>query len=491
MRRVVVIGAGISGLAAAYRLIHPGRSNAAPPPLEVIVLDRAAEVGGKAQTICDRGWQVETGPAAYLDDSEILRALIKDVGLEGERIEANRDAQHRYLVRRGTPQRVPTHPIRFLASGFLNPLGILRAAREPWIPPASADQAEQESVYQFVARRLGTQAADRLVSPMVLGVYAGDAKELSLPAAFPKLAALERDHGSLIRGALAKRREIRQRSDQGAAPGIEPTARLCSFRAGMQTLPQALARTAGIEVRTNSVVLGIEPSGAQWRIAVAGESTLSADAVILAGEPASSAAIVQDSLAPLAAEFSGITVPAVSVVALGFDAEAAKRFPHGFGALVPRDQGYRLLGTLWDGRIFPDRGPRGELLVRSIYGGAADPTVETLDDEALTELAREEIARLIGLDTPPTYQRTIRWPEAIPQYEIGHLDRVSRVETILREFPSLAIAGNALYGVAYGKAAEAGVRAAHRIGEYFSGANDHASPSGHSPGRPSSSTASE
>ncbi len=491
MRRVVVIGAGISGLAAAYRLIHPRQSNAATPRFEVIVLDRAAEVGGKAQTICDRGWQVETGPTAYLDDSETLRALIQDVGLDGERIEANRDARHRYLVRRGIPQRVPTHPIRFLASGFLNPFGILRAAREPWIPRVSTDQSEEESVYQFVARRLGPQAADRLVSPMVLGVYAGDAKQLSLPAAFPKLAALERDHGSLIRGAMAKRREIRKRRAQEAAPGIEPVAQLCSFRAGMQALPRALARTAGIDVRTNSVVLGIEQTGVQWRIAIAGESTLSADAVILAGEPASIAAIVQESLAPLAAEFSGITVPSVSVVALGFDAETAKRFPHGFGALVPRNQGYRLLGTLWDGRIFPDRGPRGELLVRSIYGGATDPTVETLDNEALEELAREEIARLIGINTPPVYQRTIRWPEAIPQYEIGHLDRVSRVETILREFPNLAIAGNALYGVAYGKAAEAGVQAATRILEFFRDERDPASQSGQSPGQPSSSTASE
>lgn len=456
--RVVVVGAGVSGLAAGHCLARDAAT--VPGGVEVLVLERDPVVGGKARTIDDGGFQIETGPTSYLDNSEAFRALVASAGLDEERIAADPSAKKRYIVRHGRPRQVHAHPLKFATSGLLGPLGVLRIAAEPFV--GRGDPQIDESVWDFARRRLGGQAADRLIAPMVLGVHAGDAKRLSLRSAFPRLAALEAEHGSLIRGAIARKRA----GQGGDATG--PSGTVSSFRGGLGALPLALAATPGLAIRTGAEVVGLERREAGWRVHVAGDGEpIPADAVVLAGEAWAMGGLLASVDAPAADALTGIPTPPVTVVALGFRQRDCATLPPGFGALVPRGEGLRLLGTLWDSQIFARRSPEGFVLVRALYGGAVDPDAARLDDQELTRLARDELRRLVGMTAPPELVRVIRWPRAIPQYEIGHERRVEAVERACETNPGLFVAGNALHGVAFAKAAECGVRAADAVRRYL------------------------
>lgn len=489
MRRLVVVGGGISGLAAAWE----AASGAARVPggLEVLVLERESVPGGKARTIREEGWLVEAGPTAMMGGEAALDTLIREAGLEGACLPADRAAEHRFVVRGGVMREIHAHPLRFARSGILGVGGMLRILAEPLIPPRR-DGAD-ESVWSFAARRIGRQAADRLIAPMVLGVFAGDAKALSLDAAFPRLAALEREHGSLVRGMIARRREKRAAAGSAGpaapaqaagAPG--PTgsgAPLTSFREGMQSLPLALAAAGRFEVRLGAAVERCEavrnrgqiprgesagpprldggaregPPSPRWRVAVAGDpEPIPADAVILAGEPWAMAPLVRGESPALARLLDEIPCPPVAVVALGLGPEARDQVPRGFGVLIPRGEGARILGCLWDSRLFPGRGPAAHVLVRAMLGGAVDPAAGALDEESLVAITREDLRRMMGLDAAPVFRRVVRWPRAIPQYTLGHGERVRSIEAEAARLPGLFVAGNALHGIAFGKAAAAG-----------------------------------
>ena len=450
-KRLVVVGGGISGLCAAYEASR--NAERVPGGLEIIVMEAAAEVGGKARSIVDGGWLVEAGPTGYLDNEPEFDALLQEAGLAESKLEADQAAARRYLLH-GRLREVKAHPLKFAASGLLGPGGLLRIAREPFIPACSPEDAERESIWDFAARRLGPQAADRLIAPMVLGVVAGDARQLSLQACFPKLADLERRHGSLIRGMLATRKS--RSSDQQFATG--PSGKLVSFADGLQWVTKALADKPGFEVRCGARVRALEADDG-FRVVVEGDGEpISADAVIAAGESFANADLVGGIVPEVAAALREIVTPPVAVVALGFGPEVAARFPTGFGVLIPRDQGYRILGCIWDSQLFAGRSPDGHLLVRAMLGGGIDPEAGALSDDQLIGLARQEIGRIFNIDSAPMYARAASWPRAIPQYDLDHMARISRVEAALRPVPGLFLAGNGLRGVAFSKSAATGIR---------------------------------
>jgi len=478
-KRLVVIGGGISGLCAAYEASRSAAN--VPGGLEVIVLEAAAEVGGKARSIVDDGWLVEAGPTGYLDNEPELDALLQDAGLADRKVEADPAAARRYLLH-GRLREVKAHPLKFAASGLLGPGGLLRIAREPFVPAASPDEAARESIWDFAARRLGPQAADRLIAPMVLGVVAGDARQLSLQACFPKLADLESKHGSLIRGMLATRKS--RSRDQRFATG--PSGKLVSFAAGLQWVTRAIGDKPGFEVRCGARVQRLEmnhapradaatnvgasdeqrsgrsrSSNPRFRVVVEGDAEpIPADAVVAAGESFANAEIVAGIVPEVAAALREIATPPVAVVALGFGPAVAARFPTGFGVLIPRDQGYRILGCIWDSQLFAGRSPDGHLLVRAMLGGGIDPEAGALSDEELVGLAGEEIGRIFDIDSAPVYTRVANWPRAIPQYDLDHMARLSTVEAGLVAAPGLFLAGNGLHGVAFSKSAVTGIRQA-------------------------------
>jgi oxygen-dependent protoporphyrinogen oxidase len=445
VRRLVVIGGGISGLAAAWA----GRAARKPTGgLEITVLESGPDVGGAAQSIARDGWLAEAGPNGFLSGSPAIDRLIDAADLKDQLLPANTAAARRYIYWRGRIRRVTPNPFGLMRAGLLSPVGALRLLLELGV--SRRPGADDESIDEFVVRRFGAEAAERLARPMTLGVFAGDARALSLPAAFPQLAALERDYGSVIRGMVARR-------------GSGQRGKLTSFAGGMAVLPRELARRGRFDVSCNAPVNAISTADGQWRVHVTGrEAPLAADAVVVATGARAASQLIRSIDPGAAAELAAIEAPAVSVVALGYGPEASPRIPVGFGVLIARDNGFRTLGNLWESQIFPGRAPAGHTLIRVLYGGGADPAAGALDHDELATLARAEVRRLYGLEHDPIFEEVIRWPQAIPQYTIGHGARVARIGQAMASHPGLFIAGAALRGVALPAAAAAGMEAGER-----------------------------
>lgn len=448
-RRLVVIGGGISGLAAAWAARNAAAG--AQRGLDVLVLERGPDVGGKASSIARDGWLLEGGPSGYLSGRPEMDRLVEEIGLAHERVPANRAARVRFLYRAGRIRRVVPNPVGLLTEGILSPAGVARMLAEPFVP-GKRDSGDDESVWSFAARRLGRQVADRMVLPMALGIFAGDARRLSLRAAFPRMAELEREHGSVIRGMIARR-------------GSTSSGALTSFRRGMQQLPRALAERGGFTVRRNARVRALSRAAGGWSVVVEGDTeAIPADGVILAGEPWAMAPLVRPHDERAAADLSAIACPPVGVVALGFGPAGAAKLPVGFGMLVARGEGVRMLGTLWETHLYDSRGPAGHVLVRAMYGGAVDPEAGALPESELAALARAEVAKLYGLSDSPLIEHVVRVPRAIPQYELGHSARVGRITAVMDALPGLSITGNGLRGVAFADAACDGVRVGRAAG---------------------------
>lgn len=451
-RRLVIVGGGISGLAAARAAVET--SKRAGSEIEVVVLERDPAVGGKARTRRRNGWLVEGGPAGYLDDPDTaatMQRLVEAAGMEADVMLASDAARRRFVVRKGRAREVKPNPVRLVTAGILGARGAARLLAEPFIRPRSPNG--DESVFDFASRRIGQQAAERLVAPMMLGIFAGDARRISLHGAFPRLAALERDHGSLVRGMLARRRESR-----GGPAG--PSGTLTSFREGMQSLAAGLAARGGFKVRTSSTVRSIEraPEGGWMVRSWEQPEPLQADAVVLACEAWAAAELLAPHAPTVATALRGIVYPPVIAVSLGYGPETRSRFPHGFGCLVPRGEGIRSLGCVWDSALFAKRAPADHVLVRVLLGGAVDDTVDSLTDEQALRTAQADVERLFGPGVNPVAHEVVRWARAIPQYAVGHPSVVEQVDQGLGNLPGIFLAGNALHGIAFAKAAAEGWR---------------------------------
>jgi oxygen-dependent protoporphyrinogen oxidase len=446
--RLIVVGAGIAGLAAAWSARRTAAR--AGVALDVLVLERGREVGGKARTIVRDGWMVEGGPSGFLGGRPELDALLRASGLVDDAVPARAAAKRRFLYRAGRLREIKPSPLGFARSGIMSVGGLLRLGAEPLIPRSS--RTDDETVWAFAARRLGRQAADRLVSPMTLGIFAGDARKLSLASAFPKMARLEREHGSLIRGLIARR-------------GQTSSGPLTSLRGGMQSLPRKLAEHGGFRVRCDAAVRRIDRTDTGWTVSIEGDGTaLEADAVVIATEPWVAASLVRPLDASAADALGAIPCPPVTVVALGFDSSARARIPDGFGVLISRGEDIRMLGNLWETSLYPGRGPAGGILVRAMFGGAVDESIGALDEAEMLTLARREVAQLYRLTAEPVFEHVVRLERAIPQYVVGHALRVAAVERAVESMPGLAVTGFGLRGVAFGDAAADGVRTGDDLG---------------------------
>jgi protoporphyrinogen/coproporphyrinogen III oxidase len=418
--RAVVVGGGIAGLAAAVRLADGGG--------DVVLLEASERVGGKIRSERIGDAVFEHGPNGFLDNEPATLELVQRAGLESRLISARDDAKRRYVWLGDRLRRLPDSPPALLRSDVLSLRGKLRAALDLFLPRAPAARAEKESVADFARRRLGSEALTALVEPFVSGVFAGDAERLELVSAFPRIAALEREHGGVIRALLRRR---------GG-----PRAALRSFAGGMQELPDALARLLGDRVRTRAETVSIEPiAGGRWRVRTATEE-LEAEAVVLAAPASAAAGLVAPFSPEAASELRAIESVAVTVVGLGF-ASAADRPAalDGFGFLVARGERLSILGALAESSIWP-RDTKA-FVCRAMIRGGTD-----LSDEALVARARDDLRTAVGLETPPSWTRVARWKEAIPQYALGHRARLARIDAALAGWPGLALAGASYRGVA-------------------------------------------
>ncbi|MCH7910843.1 MAG: protoporphyrinogen oxidase [Candidatus Hydrogenedentes bacterium] len=354
-----VIGGGISGLCLAHRLVHAHSQD------DVVVLEASDYAGGHIRTEEVDGYLLDWGPNGFLDREPLMLEWVEELGLGGELIRANEASAHRFLLLGDQLRELKPLPA-FLFSRLLSPLGIARLLREPLVR-AKRDGAA-ESIWDFAARRIGPEAADTLVSAMVLGVYGGDAKALSLEHCFPRMAAMEREHGGLFKAMLAKRK-----GGAGTGSAMGPGGTLTSFNGGIGTLVKQVAQALGERVRTNARVEAIEQAGHGYRVRLEGGETLDSDKVVLALPAFAAAELSKAFDKTLSEALASIVYAPIAVVCTGYEKAKVRHNLDGFGYLVPPNQQKSVLGCIWTSSVFPQTTPDAKVQLRTMIGGALEP----------------------------------------------------------------------------------------------------------------------
>ena len=445
-RDAVVIGGGISGLTAAYHLARAG--------LEVTLLEATERLGGALETRREDGWLVELGPNTVAERPP-LAELVERLALGGERIRAA-PASRRYLWHRGRLRPLPQSPLQLLGSPLLSWSGKLALAREPWVPPllsaepALAATAERdESVADFVRRRLGREALDVFAAPFVSGIHAGDPERLSMRWTLPRLLALEAKHGSLLRGARAARRG-------GAASAFRSP--VVSFRDGLATLVDRLAGAIP-EVRRGARVDAVRRAGEGFVV----ESTSGAWAaprLVVAVPAPQTACLLYPASDGRSSTLAELPYAPMAVLALGFARADVAHPLDGFGFLAAPGSGLRLLGCLFSSSLLQGRAPAGHVLLTCFLGGRLSPELVERDDADLLRLAQEDLERALGARGEPVFTLLRRWPRAIPQFELGHGRFVALAGELESAMPGLRLAGNWLHGAGVADCVERGAAVA-------------------------------
>ncbi|MFT6059816.1 MAG: oxygen-dependent protoporphyrinogen oxidase, partial [Lentimonas sp.] len=435
--KTCIIGAGISGLACAWQLKQHGKS--------CVVLEQSALPGGAMRSHRQGDYLAEEGPNSILLNSLEIEAFLDSIpGLNSSIIEARPEANKRFIVRGGKPHVVPMSLLSAITSPLWSFFGKLRVLKEPFVKAAAAEV--EESVADFARRRLGDELYRYAINPLVGGIYAGDPEKLSLPHAFPKLHALDQNHGGLIRGGFAKMRAAR------ANKGPKPRKRIISFKNGIAELPEKLAAALGQSMHTAVSIKSIRKSEERWIVAWSSPdgTTIeeSFDRLILTIPAHRLLHLPFD--AALQGElrrFGAIDHPPVSVLSLGFKRADVAHPIDGFGALVPKCEGRKILGVLFPSSIFAQRAPEGEVLLTVFVGGERQPECATADTETLQRTVLPELEKLLGITGKPTFVHHKHWDKAIPQYKLGYAAQLAGMERIEQDHPGLHLAGNYRTGI--------------------------------------------
>jgi protoporphyrinogen/coproporphyrinogen III oxidase len=447
-RQVIIVGAGISGLACALRLSELG--------VTVRVLDAAENPGGLISTVQHEDFLFESGPQSFQLTSE-LRKLIHYAGCESELVEAD-PRTPRYILRGGKLYPAPMSPPSLLTTSLLGMSSKVRILSEPF--RRSAPAAGDESFADFVRRKFGTEILEHLAGPFVSGVFAGDPEKLSLRSSFPSLALWEEEYGSVIRGAMKSR---------GQGERVRPT--LASFRSGMSTLLKSIAQKLGGAIASGVAINSIQHSPEGWTLRCsdsANAETLSASAVVLATPAYAAAKLVAPSAERLAKTLTGIPYAPVAVVAQGYRHDHVRHVLNGFGFLVPRTEKLRTLGVIWNSSLFPGRCPEDSVLMTCFLGGATDPQILAMDDVQIANQVHQDIGGVLQISAPPVAQHVWRHTHALPQYNLGHVQKVAAIRDDLSALRGLFIAGNYLDGPSIGSCVLQGFRTAQSVQDYLS-----------------------
>ncbi len=462
MKRIAIIGGGITGLSAAYEL---EKARASGAPLEYTLFESSHRLGGSLCSECVEGCLVEAGPDSFLTEKPWAAALCKELGLADQIIGSNDSQRKTYIVVHGKlvamPDglmfMVPTKIVPTVLSPLFSLSTKVRMARELLHPPRFMNG--DETVGELVERHFGGEVVDRLADPLLSGVYGGDANKLSARAVLPRFVEMEEKYGSLSRAMLAAHKKM------AAVAKSRPARPLfSSLRDGMQQLVDAItSRLDPASIRLRTRVRNVYRPNGGWRVAMEMGDDEYYDAVVLATPANVAGALLEGVDAELAAELRRITYSSSVTVTLGYYMDQLEDLPPGFGFLVPRSEGTRMLACTFVHNKFPHRAPANKGLLRCFLGGARDEAVLSMSDDELVRTVRYELARIIKLEERPIFSRVYRWRGAMAQYEAGHIARVERIEERVSDIAGLAIAGNAFHGIGVPDCIRSGQQAAKAI----------------------------
>lgn len=447
--RLIIIGGGISGLSLAYFLLKKD------PTLDIIVFESEEKAGGKIWTERVNGFLCEGGVNGFLDNRPRTLELASSLGLTPLR--SNDKARKRYIFSDNKLHLLPESPLSFFLSNFLSIPGRMRIIYEFFTPKGLK---EDESLADFAKRRLGAEAYEKLIDPMASGIYAGDPEKMSLKSCFPRIFELERKYGSLIKAMIKLKKEAKR---TGKKIGAGPGGVLTSFFDGMQVIVSSLKDYLGKRLRIKSRVVSIDKIGKKYNVFLSDNSRFEAETVVIASPAHSTSEILRDFNKRLSLILGEIPYPPISVVCFGYKNEKIKNSLDGFGFLVPKREGKKILGTLWDSSIFPNRAPEGYVLMRSMIGGARSPVIAMLDDDRLINIVMSDIKDIMELDVYPDFIRIYRHEKGIPQYLLGHEKRLEEIDSLIKQYKGLYITGNSYRGIGINDCIENSYRLAEKI----------------------------
>ena len=452
MKSVAIIGAGITGLTAAFYLKRKG--------LAVTVYEASGRVGGVIQSIRKDGYLAEFGPNTLLETSPKISQLVKDAGLQSRRLDPDPTAEARYVVRYKRPIAMPASPPEFFTTELFSWKAKLAVLREPFIPRRR--DGVEESIGQFVVRRFNQEFLDHAIDALVAGIYAGDPNKLSVVHAFPKLKALEDNYGSMIKGQILGARERKKRGEvaKDRAPKF-------SFDEGLQVFPDTLAASLGDALKLNASVTRLARMTDGWTVytqSATGESRTDHASVIFCGTAPKLATLKIEAVKPVdLGAFSEIRYPPVASVVLGFRREDVAHDCCGFGMLIPKIEGFKILGTIFSSALFPNRAPAGHHTLTTYVGGERYPELALLPEDKLVELVCADLQKLLGVRGQPTFRHVVLYPRAIPQYNVGYGRFKELMTTIETQAPGFYLAGHYRDGVSLSDSIVSGVNVAERV----------------------------
>lgn len=473
MKSIAIIGAGITGLTAAFYLKRSG--------LPVTIYEAATRAGGAIKSVRQNGFLAESGPNTILETSPKIAQLIRDLNLESRRRDSDPKAEARFVVRGGRPVAMPSSQLGIFTSKLLSARAKFALLREPFV--AARNDSYEESVAEFVTRRLNGEFLDRLVDALVAGIYAGDPQKLSVQHAFPRLAQAEAKYGSLIKGQFHGARERKKTGEISR----ERAAKI-SFDEGLQVLPDALATQLGEALKLNTAVTRLTQVNGGWIVQLnangrenfaehsaviyCGTAHRLAELEIIYSNAAGRAALprrlevevkqAEQQLRPTKA-FSEIRHPPVASVVLGFRREDVAHPCNGFGMLIPKIENFKILGTIFSSSLFPDRAPDGHVLLTTYIGGERQPELAQLPPEKLIALVGEDLRTLLSVRGQPVFSHVALYPQAIPQYNVGYGKFKDLMNKLELQAPGLFFAGHFRDGVSLADSIVSGCNMAERV----------------------------